>query len=123
MPSILMCPIYDASIARKSEHLTKVFDTLSINKPDGESNVLLNSNEYKIVKNDWHYRYHALTVSIDSKVVLDNALIDFKHYFSIPASYLLNNRKDRLFSLDDLYSEQITLKFATYLSRVALPEE
>ena len=121
MPSILMCPIYDVEVAKKTNHLNKAFTELEIAKLDGKNDVLFNSAEYNLAKNDWHYRYHALTVDISGKRVLENALIDFKHYFTVPASYLLKHREERLFHLEDLFAEQITLKFSTYLSRVAIP--
>ena len=55
-------------------------------------------------------------------IVLENAILDFKHYFSLPMSYLLQHKEDRILHLDDIFAEQITLKFATYLSRVAIPD-
>lgn len=121
MPSILMCPIYNANEAKNTNHLNEAFEKLEITKQDGKEDRLFKSEEYKLAKNDWHYRYHALTVSISGKQVLENAVLDFKHYFTVPASYLMKNRKDRLFHLDDLFAEQITLKFATFLARVAIP--
>ena len=121
MPSILMCPVYDVGMAKQTNHLNEAFDELKIIKEDGKKEVLFNSNEFNLAKNDWHYRYHALTIDIADKRVLDNALIDFKHYFTVPATYLIDKREDRLFHIEDLYAEQITLKFSTYLSRVAIP--
>lgn len=123
MPSILMCPIYDMEVAKSTNHLTQAFNELGITKLDGESDHLIYSDDRKVAGKDWHYRFHDLTVSINGKHVLENAVIDFKHYFTVPASYLMKNRKDRLFHLEDLFAEQITLKFATYLSRVAIPDE
>ena len=64
---------------------------------------------------------NGLGVFAKINTILDNALIDFKHYFTVPASYLMKNRNKRAFHLEDIYAEQITLKFATYLSRVAIP--
>ena len=121
MPSILMCPIYDVEVAKKTEHINEALSTLAIEKLDGNKEVLFNSSEFGLARNDWHYRYHALTVKVADNVVLENTMIDFKHYFTVPASYLMNNRENRLFHLDDLFAEQVTLKFATYLSRVAIP--
>lgn len=119
MPAILMCPIYDEQMAKKTEHLDQAFDELKIKKlPDN----LYNSNEKKIVDKDWHYRFHALTVEYNERNELEKSIIDFKHYFTVPISYLVKHREDRLFRLDDIYSEQITLKFSTYLSRVAMPD-
>lgn len=87
----------------------------------GKGESLFTTKEYGVAKNDWHYRFHDLTVQAGEKVILDSALIDFKHYFTVPPSYLYHHRTDRLFRLEGLFAEQITLKFATYLSRVAIP--
>ena len=119
MPSVLLCPIYDKDIAKSSQHIDDAFKALSLKKQE-ES--LFSGDEYKVVRKDWHYRYHALSVNIKGETVLDNSIIDFKHYFTVPISYLMDNRKNRVFHLNDLYAEQITLKFATYLSRVAIPD-
>ena len=119
MPAILMCPIYDEQMAKNTDHLTDAFQELGINKL---AENLFNSNEKKIVDKDWHYRFHALTIKYNESNVLEKSIVDFKHYFTVPISYLVQHRQDRLFRLDDLYAEQITLKFSTYLSRVAMPE-
>lgn len=118
MPSVLMCPIYDKNIAKSGDHLTEVFDELRLvlNKED-----VYHKDDYKIAERDWHYRFHALQLSLNGTVVLENAIIDFKHYFSVPISYLIKHKENRLYHLDDIFSEQLTLKFATYLSRVAIP--
>lgn len=121
MPSILMCPIYDVEVAKRTTHLDQVFRELEIRKTDGKNECLLFSDDLKVAQKDWHYRFHDFSVSIDKTIILEKAVIDFKHYFSIPASYLMKNRANRLFHLEDIFAEQITLKFATYLSRVAIP--
>lgn len=135
MPSILMCPIYKQSDAKYFSHLEDVFKELEIKKMDVKSDTLFNSGEMNIVNRDWHYRFHSLSVKVyklaekQSKKIglienlsIDNAIIDFKHYFTVPSSYLIKNRGQRLFRLDDIFAEQITLKFATYLARVAIPD-
>ena len=118
MPSILMCPHYDQSAAKSGQHIKDVFDHLSL-KVENENTY--QSDDLKVAKRDWHYRFHALTVETCSENVLENAIIDFKHYFTVPISYLYRHKNDRILQLDDLFAEQITLKFATYLSRVAIP--
>lgn len=118
MPSILMCPIYEHNAAKSGQHIKDIFDHLSLTF---EKENTYQSDDYKIAKRDWHYRIHALTVQIDDETVLENAVIDFKHYFTVPISYLLAHKDKRILRLDDLFAEQITLKFATYLSRVAIP--
>lgn len=122
MPSILMCPIYDRDEAKNMNHLDAAFEELDIVKEKCDA-TLFNRKEGEVIDKDWHYRFHALTVKDSTKkiVLLENALIDFKHYFTVPASYLYSNKVNRLYHLDSLFAEQITLKFSTYLSRVAIP--
>lgn len=118
LPSVLLCPIYDKDIAKSGQHIEDVFSHLGISS---QTENLFNSNEYNLAKNDWHYRFHALTVISGEKALIENALIDFKHYFCVPMSYLVANKTNRLFHIESLFAEQITLKFATFLSRVAIP--
>ena len=119
MPSVLFCPIYEKSQAKSGAHLSDIFSELSIST---EAEGLYQKDDYNVAKRDWHYRFHALEISAENVIVLENAILDFKHYFSLPMSYLLQHKEDRILHLDDIFAEQITLKFATYLSRVAIPD-
>lgn len=118
MPSILLCPIYDKTLAKSGEHIVDIFNQLAL-KIEREN--VYQSDDYKIATRDWHYRFHALTVQVNDKLVIEDAIIDFKHYISLPMQYLVMHKSDRILHLDDLFAEQLTLKFATYLSRVAIP--
>ena len=118
MPSVLLCPIYEKEAAKKGEHIEEFFSSNSIIL---EQENVYQKDDYKVSQRDWHYRYHALKIELNENIVLDNAIIDFKHYFTVPMSYLVAHKNDRIFRLDDLFAEQITLKFSTYLSRVAIP--
>ena len=118
MPSILMCPIYDKSASRSGDHIKDAFGQLSLNII--KEPVYFN-NDLNIADKDWHYRFHSLTIETGTEKVLENTIIDFKHYFTVPISYLISHKRDRLLHLDDLFAEQITLKFSTYLARVAIP--
>lgn len=118
MPSILLCPIYDKNMAKKGEHIADIFRQLAL-KIDPED--VYQKDDYKVATRDWHYRFHALTVQVNEKLVIEDAIIDFKHYVSLPMQYLVTHKSDRILHLDDLFAEQLTLKFATYLSRVAIP--
>lgn len=118
MPSILMCPIYEQSAAKSGQHIKDAFEQLSLNF---ESDNTYQKDDYNVAKRDWHYRIHALTVQVDENNTIENAVIDFKHYFTVPITYLIAHKNDRILHLDDLFAEQITLKFSTYLARVAIP--
>lgn len=118
MPSILMCPIYEQNAAKSGQHVRDAFDQLSLNFVSENA---FKGDDYKVAERDWHYRIHALTVEVGENTVIENAVIDFKHYFTVPMTYLVAHKNNRLLHLDDLFAEQITLKFATYLTRVAIP--
>lgn len=118
MPSILMCPIYDYTSAKSGQHIKDAFDKMLFRF---ENENTYQSDDYKVAQRDWHYRIHALEIKIEDNILLEKAIIDFKHYFTVPMSYLISNKNNRIFHLDDLFAEQITLKFATYLTRVAIP--
>lgn len=118
MPSILMCPIYDKSASKSGDHIKEAFSLLSLNIVEEP---IYFKDDLKTADKDWHYRFHSLTIETGAEKVLENAIVDFKHYFTVPISYLISHKKDRLLHLDDLFAEQITLKFSTYLARVAIP--
>ena len=118
MPSILMCPIYDKSASKSGEHIKEAFSLLSLNIVEEP---IYFKDDLKTADKDWHYRFHSLTIETGTEKVLENAIVDFKHSFTVPISYLISHKKDRLLRLDDLFAEQITLKFSTYLARVAIP--
>lgn len=118
MPSILMCPIYDKSASKSGDHIKEAFSLLSLNIVEEP---IYFKDDLKTADKDWHYRFHSLTIETGAEKVLENAIVDFKHYFTVPISYLISHKKDRLLHLDDLFAEQITLKFSTYLARVTIP--
>lgn len=119
MPSVLLCPIYEREIAKSGNHLKNVFDTLSIKYTE---DYIFVKNDLKVSEKNYHYRLHTLSVEYKDKMAITNAVIDYKHYFTVPITYLINNKNNRIFRLEDVYAEQITQKFSNFLSRVATPD-
>lgn len=118
MPSILLCPIYDRDTAKKGEHILEAFAQLEIAY---DHNNLFDGQDKAVFQRDFHYRFHDLSVMINNEVLFEHYLIDFKHYFCVPAMWLRNNISKRLFTLDDFQSSKITSKFAAFLARIAIP--
>jgi hypothetical protein len=118
MPTILLCPIYAIEDMIENKHLEDIKKELKI---DLINEPICTSEHKNVAKCDMHYRFHKFDVRCKGIIIFENYLIDFKHFFSVPASYLLENRKNRKYRLNDIHAEQITLKFASYLSRVAIP--
>jgi len=118
MPSILMCPIYDKNSLHDVNHLSD-FVTNELFKINKET--FFTSKDINLAENDMHYRFHVLNVKIADKLVMNDAVIDNKHFFTVSPSYLFSNKFNRVFTLENLFAEQVTLKFASYLARVAIP--
>ena len=118
MPGILMCPIYNKDLVKSGNYIAQGFETLDLSL---EKEDVFKKDDLKVASRDWHYRFHYLTVSLNDKVIIQDALLDFKHYFTVPMSYLIAHKKDRIMCLENTFAEQLTLKYATYLSRVAIP--
>ena len=116
MPSIFLCPIYDEKAVKSGAHLDCFTESYNIEE---RYNVYTKKHQ-NIANIDWHYRFHCFSIQNDD-VLIEKSLIDFKHYFTVSIEYLLDNRENRVCRLEPIFAEQVTLKFATYLSRVAIP--
>lgn len=118
MPGILMCPIYDKDLVKSGTYIEEGFNNMGITMDKEE---VFHKDDYKVAERDWHYRFHALQVKVEDKPIITNALLDFKHYFTVSIQYLIEHKNNRILHLTDPFAEQLTLKYATYLSRVAIP--
>ena len=62
-------------------------------------------------------RYHYL--NFEHTIV--SSVIDFKHFFTVPYTYLKNlNSENYVFSVEPIYRERISQRFANYLSIIGL---
>ena len=124
MPSILMCPIYPKDVIVHGEHLKEVFEDMNIALEKGSP--YYNKDDVKVTEKDQHVRFHGLKVVVqvdgNAKTLIDNAVIDFKHVFSVPMKYLRKSRSNRICTLGDIYVDQIVNKFSAYLARIGLPD-
>ena len=121
MISVLVAPIYNRDIFKAGDHLKQIKEKVAEINMDKEN--LFTGDIYKSIKNDFHYRFHLLKLDRNNKIGLpDDMIIDFKHYFTLNINTLLNVRENkRIAKLEQLFCEQVTLKFSNYLSRVAIP--
>lgn len=112
LQSILVCPAYPAAQLREGSHL----------KDAGLKMQRIGSDEWKRVKQNTNYRYHFLPEQED--IQLPDLTIDFKQYLTIPrdVAYRLETKVKVLTSLDDLFREHLSSRFAHYLCRIGLPE-
>jgi hypothetical protein len=110
--SVLVAPLYNAEHVFLGEHLSE----LKINVPG--INKLKTEGKY-LIDNE-RPRYHHLEFSEDVPIV--SSVIDFKHYFSVNVEYLRKIKSANFIcKVSELYRENISLRFANYLSRIGLP--
>ena len=110
--SVLLAPMYNAEHFFAGEHLSEMgVKSQPINRQKTDGRLLIQNQKP---------RYHYL--AFPHQVPLIPSVIDFKHYFSAPVSYL-ESLKGRKFvcKVGELYREDISHRFAAFLSRIGLP--
>ena len=112
--SVLVAPIYIVDHFYQGEHLSELGRTMSRVADMGKT-------RKNILENNKDPRYHYL--EFPESVPIPNSVIDFKHYFSADVEYL-NEIRDSNFvcSILPVYREDISQRFASFLSRIGLPE-
>ena len=109
--SILVCPAYIADLLRHGKHLEK-FDLIMEN---------YDSKRWNIIKKNNNARYHFLEKNEELK--LPDLVIDFKQYYTVPTYILYKIHKNHYVgSLKPLFRENLSHRFAFYLSRIGLPD-
>lgn len=110
--SVILAPIYNIEHVYTGEHLSELGMTMSeINRRK--------SPGQNLVKNETP-RYHFLEFPDD--LAVPASVIDFKHYFSSNVAQLKKHKVENFVcSVGDLYREDISHRFASYLSRIGLP--
>jgi hypothetical protein len=111
--SVLVAPLYNAEHVYLGEHLADI----------GIAREPINSKRTpgRLLKLNERPRYHYLEFPPDIQIV--PSVIDFKHYFSINAKYLTQLKSSNyVCTLCALYREDVSQRFASYLSRIGLPE-
>ena len=112
--SVIAAPVYNLEDIREGTHLENL--NLRYNH--------ISSNELKRIKQNRESRYHYMKIEIlPSKYI--EYVIDFKHYFTINVEQAIKykSNKDKFqFTLDKLFKESVSQRFANYLSRIGLPE-
>lgn len=110
--SVLVAPIYNVEHVYEGKHLSELdmkMSEINRTKSPGKN---LRKNEVP--------RYHYLEFPEHIDIV--PSVIDFKHYFSVNVKYLKQIKKDNFVcQVSVLYREDLSHRFAAYLSRIGLP--
>jgi len=112
--SVLVAPLYNAEQFYLGEHLNELgFKMAGFERRSNKTaNKSLKKNEVP--------RYHYLEFPDDIPIV--TSVIDFKHYFSVNVQHLTAIKsKNFVCKVSQLYREDISQRFASFLSRIGLP--
>jgi len=112
LPSILLCPAYPANALRLGTHLEDL----------GQKMQNFTSDPWNQLKKNKLYRYHFLKSFLDLQV--PDLVIDFKHYFTVPRDHVYQfiEKKHYIATVNELFRENLSGRFAHFLSRIGLPE-
>lgn len=111
--SILVAPLYNADLLRNGTHMQKVYD-------EGKKAEVWTSDPWGLIKKNHHSRFHFLKSCPEIDLV--DSVIDFKHYFSVDFEQLCHKANMKpAYSVSVPYREDISQRFAAYLSRIGLP--
>lgn len=110
--SLLLCPAYPAIDFRAGDHLKQLELKM-------ES---FNSARWALIEQNNNARYHYLPEDGDRQV--PPLVLDFKHYLTAPRDvfYRQNFQDHYLATMNILYRENLSGRFAHYLSRIGLPD-
>jgi len=110
LQSILVCPAYLAEQFRCGTHL----------EPIGLKMNTWTSEQWKSIKQNQNQRFHFLGADLALK--MQDLVIDFKNYYTITRDEIYKDYSELyLVSLDILFREALSQRFAYFLSRIGLP--
>lgn len=110
--SALVAPLYNAEHVFTGSHLSDLTMTMEAIKKSGTKGGMLVQNGTP--------RYHYLKFGPNVQIV--DCVIDFKHYFSVNTARLTKHKQDHFVcKVGELYREDISQRFAAFLSRIGLP--
>jgi hypothetical protein len=112
LQSLLICPAYPSQSFRTGEHLKGV----------GLKMERITHDNWGRVKHNNNPRYHYLEPYPDLQI--PELVVDFKHYVTIPRDVLYRDQFQLCYlaSIEIMYRDNLSCRFAHYLSRIGLPE-
>lgn len=110
--SALVAPLYNCAHFLLGEHLSDL--SMTMQKVDSSTN-------QQNLRNNMLPRYHYL--GFDRTAPLVPSVVDFKHYFSVNIEHMkMDIRRKFVCRLAPLHREDLSQRFAAFLSRIGLPD-
>jgi hypothetical protein len=112
VPNILFLPAFVADSLRDGDHLKGLY---------GIKQGRLVSEQWRPITKNNNDRYHYLKGVREMQV--PNLIVDFKIYYTLPQDYFLSfYSRAYLATLNELFREQLSQRFAFYLNRIGVPD-
>lgn len=109
--SVLLLPAFPSEIIRKGEHLIDLYKLKTQQ---------ISTKLWDKLKQNNDQRYHYLPQYNDFQI--PDLLIDFKAYYSLPFLCFQDVfRRHYLATINELFRENLSQRFANYLNRIGLP--
>jgi len=113
--SVIVAPLYNFEHFRLGQHLTEINLTMMTFQKG--------HTPYKNIQDNQNPRYHYLEFPRGIGII-PFTVIDFKHYFTVTITYLESIRSTNFIcKIQQLYREDISQRFASFLSRIGLPSK
>jgi len=110
LQSILVSPAYLAEKVKEGTHL----EDLQLKMQS------YTSRKWSDIKSNQNIRYHYL--QDEDRLKIPELVIDFKHYYTIPRDFFYKEFfGNYVGTLDQMFREHLSQRFAHYLSRIGLP--
>lgn len=113
--SLLVLPAYVAEQLRDGNHIK------DDDSNDQRTIQHIPTDKWKLITSNQSFRYHFL--SGDEGLQIPNLVLDFKHYVTVSRAQLYQQAGDKYIgTINTLFRENLSNRFAHYLSRIGLPE-
>jgi len=121
--SVIVAPLYNEEMFLAGEHLNdNETITMKMERIPKYGKKKKITTVYKNLINNETPRYHHLSFSDEINIV--DSVIDFKHYFSANIDNLMKNKESNFVcKISELYREDVSKRFAFFLSRIGLPNK
>lgn len=116
LQSIMVIPLFNYEQFRVGDHFSNFGFKMATNYTNS------NRTPAKTLRQNNNPRYHYL--EFDDTVPIVPSVMDFKRFFTVDINQLYLNKNEKyVCSLDSLFRERATQRFANFLSRIGLPVE
>ncbi len=124
--TVLMVPLYNAESFFAGDHCSQITESLFLGEATSPSLAPIMSAQIGVksrepIMKGENARFQYMHFGTSSPFV--DCVIDFKHYFSVTAEYLVSQRTQCLGRVRSVFRESVSQRFSYYLARIGLPDE